>query len=163
MTDFRAENESQRFWDKVIKGPRPNDCWLWVGAIADDGYGRFWIQRDRRQRAVRPQRFAYEQLTGETLHPGVKLMHTCDVPLCVHATVDAHSHLVPGTQWQNMIDRSQKGRHANASSFRWRNVGRSQLHALSLELRTALLEHGWKEPVIRPLLTGVDPEAPTLF
>ncbi|WP_240615176.1 hypothetical protein [Arthrobacter ruber] len=131
--------------------------------MADDGYGRFWVTRDGEQRALRSQRYAYEHLTGETLHPGIALMHVCDVPLCVHATTGTESHLLPGTQALNMLDRSQKRRHANASTFRWRRVGRAQFRAHSVELRTALLEHGWNEPIIRPLLTGIDPEAPTLF
>lgn len=154
---------ADRFWEKVVKGPRPNDCWIWTGAIADDGYGRFWITREGGQRALRPQRYAYEQLTGEILNPGITLLHVCDVPLCVHASTGPESHLMPGTQALNMIDRSRKGRHSNASSFHWRGVGRAQFVARSLELRTALLEHGWNETIIRPLLTGIDAEAPTLF
>ncbi|MUK03212.1 hypothetical protein GM708_15640 [Vibrio cholerae] len=155
--------EADRFWEKIVKGPRPHDCWIWTGAVVDDGYGRFWVIRDGEQRARRPQRYAYEHLTGETLHPGIALMHVCDVPLCVHASTGGDTHLLPGTQALNMLDRSQKGRHANASTFRWRGVGRAQFRAQSVELRTALLEHGWNEPIIRPLLTGVDPSAPTLF
>ncbi|KNC20007.1 hypothetical protein AC792_03215 [Arthrobacter sp. RIT-PI-e] len=155
--------ETERFWEKGVKGPRLQDCWIWVGAIADDGYGRFWVPRDGGQRAVRPQRYAYEHLTGETLHPGIALMHMCDVPLCVHASTGGDSHLLPGTQALNMLDRSRKGRHANASTFRWRGVGRAQFHAQSVQLRAALLEHGWNEPIIRPLIIGRDPSAPTLF
>ena len=156
--------ETERFWEKVVKGPRPGDCWIWVGAIGDDGYGRFWVVRDGGgQRAVRPQRYAYEDLTGETLHPGITLMHVCDVPLCVHATSGTDTHLLPGTQALNMADRARKGRHANASSFRWRGISRTQFYARSLELRTALLERGWDEAIIRPLLTGTDGQAPTLF
>ena len=37
-------HESARFWEKVIKGPGPSACWIWTGAIGDDGYGRFWTQ-----------------------------------------------------------------------------------------------------------------------
>ena len=159
----RRRMETDRFWEKVIKGPRPGDCWIWTGAVGDDGYGRFWVTRDGGQRALRPQRFAYEHLTGETLHPDIVLMHDCDVPLCVHVTTGTDSHLISGTQELNMLDRARKGRHANASSFRWRGIGRTQFHAQSLTLRTALLEHGWNERIIRPLLTGIDPEAPTLF
>ncbi|WP_235830850.1 hypothetical protein [Arthrobacter cheniae] len=155
--------EADRFWEKVVKGPRPQDCWIWTGAVADDGYGRFWVARDGEQRALRPQRYAYEHFTGETLHSGVALMHVCDVPLCVHASAGGETHLLPGTQALNMLDRSQKGRHANASTFRWRGVGRAQFRAQSVELRSALLEYGWNEPIIRPLLAGIDPQAPTLF
>ena len=159
----QRRGESDRFWEKVIRGPRPHDCWIWTGAVADDGYGRFWVTRDSEQRALRPQRYAYEHLTGEALHPGIALMHVCDVPLCVHASTGADTHLLPGTPALNMLDRSKKGRHANASTFRWRGVGRAQFRAQSLTLRTALLEHGWNEPIIRPLLIGIDPEAQTLF
>jgi hypothetical protein len=159
----QRRGETDRFWEKVVKGPRPSDCWIWTGAVADDGYGRFWVMRDGGQRALRPQRYAYEHLTGESLHPGIVLMHVCDVPLCVHASIEVDTHLVRGTQALNMLDRSRKGRHANASTFRWRGIGRAQFRAQSVELRTALLEHGWNEPMIRPLLAGRDPKAPTLF
>ncbi|WDF35124.1 hypothetical protein PTW37_16620 (plasmid) [Arthrobacter agilis] len=159
----QRRGEVDRFWEKVVKGPRPQDCWIWTGAVADDGYGRFWVTRDGEQRALRPQRYAYEHLTGETLHPGIALLHVCDVPLCVHASTGTDTHLLAGTQALNMLDRSQKGRHANASTFRRRGVGCAQFRAQSLTLRTALVEHGWNEPIIRPLLTGVDPEAPMVF
>lgn len=41
----RHAAETRRFWSHVVRGPGEWDCWLWVGAIADDGYGRFWITR----------------------------------------------------------------------------------------------------------------------
>ncbi|MHA7174861.1 hypothetical protein ACX80B_17535 [Arthrobacter monumenti] len=157
------KTEAQRFWAKVIQGPRPNDCWLWTGAIADDGYGRFWVSRESKQQALRPQRFAMEQDTGLTLTADVVLMHNCDVPICVHATASLDSHLVSATQAQNMWDRSLKGRHANGASFHWRGVGRQQVAAQSRELRAALREHGWVEEIIRPMLNGYDPDEPTLF
>lgn len=39
-------HEEKRFWEKVIKGSGPSACWIWVGAIGDDGYGRFWTQAE---------------------------------------------------------------------------------------------------------------------
>jgi hypothetical protein len=33
-------SEAERFWAKVVRGPGERDCWIWTGAIADDGYGR---------------------------------------------------------------------------------------------------------------------------
>lgn len=155
--------ELARFWAKVIKGPRPDDCWLWTGAVSDDGYGRFWTQHDGHQQALRPQRFAYQVLTGEQLPAHVVLMHDCDVPLCVRATGGLDSHLTPGTQGQNLLDRSQKLRHANAYTWRWRGIGRANFAAQSRQLRDALKVHGWDEEIIRPLMSGHDPDAPTLF
>lgn len=90
-------SEHDRFWRYVVKGPAADDCWLWTGAVSDDGYGRFWIKQDGgRQRAVRPQRYAYEEATGVALPSSTLLLHGCDVPLCVHADVDPElSHVTP--------------------------------------------------------------------
>ncbi|QNE46137.1 hypothetical protein F1C58_03900 [Glaciihabitans sp. INWT7] len=78
-------SEQERFWAHVVKGPAQEDCWIWTGAIADDGYGRFWIKDGDGQKVVRPQRFAYQLATGLQLPEYVLLMHSCDVPICVHA------------------------------------------------------------------------------
>lgn len=162
-TSLEGTVTDERFWSKVCRGPRPDDCWLWVGAVSDDGYGRFWTQRDGQQISVRPQRFAHQLLTGEALPSHVVLMHLCDVPLCVRATGEADSHLAPGSQADNLLDRSQKLRHANAYTWRWRGIGRANLAAQSRQLRGALKENGWDEEIIRPLMSGYDPDAPTLF
>ena len=59
------------------EGPRETDCWLWAGggtaAIADDGYGRFWVARDGRQRVLRPHRVAWALAEGVSI----------DLPLAV--------------------------------------------------------------------------------
>ena len=78
--------ELDRFFAKVIKGPAPQDCWFWVGAIADDGYGRFSIRRRGQERMVRPQRLLFEHVMHVRLSPVMKLLHRCDVPICVHVT-----------------------------------------------------------------------------
>jgi len=104
-------SEHDRFWGYVVKGPAPDDCWLWTGAVSDDGYGRFWTKPvGGRQRAVRPQRYAFEEVTGAALPSTTLLLHACDVPLCVHADADPErSHVSPGTHRDNMLDRAQKG------------------------------------------------------
>ena len=57
--------EGERFWSHVVKGPDPDSCWLWTGAVADDGYGRFWIGPGKAaRRVVRAQRYAYTAITG---------------------------------------------------------------------------------------------------
>lgn len=40
----KSSEETRRFWDKVVKGETPGACWVWVGAIGADGYGRFWVK-----------------------------------------------------------------------------------------------------------------------
>lgn len=90
-----ASGTHQRFWSKVYRGPA-GACWIWLGAIADDGYGRYFLH-DGAGGMVRPHRYAYT-LTYETeLEELGELMHVCDVPICVNP-----EHLAPGTHADNM-------------------------------------------------------------
>lgn len=151
-------NYNNRFWSKVLKGPGGDDCWLWMGAVADDGYGRFFVRIHGRHASVRPQRHAYEEATGRALDPGTVLRHRCNIPICVRA-----EHLMPGSQRENMLDRAFDGRHANGASWRWRGIGRKTFADRSRALRDAALWHGWDPAILRPLMSGIDPDAPTLF
>ena len=156
----------ERFWSHVVKGPAPVDCWIWTGAIGDDGYGRFWVpQDDGGQRAMRPQRWLYEHITGIALHPTVLLLHACDVPLCVHVDVDpAVSHLAPGTHRANMLERTQRGRHRNASTaLRFAGLPRSERVRLSRDLREAFRDHRWDADAVRVCKTGIAADTPTLW
>ncbi|HEV7950540.1 MAG TPA: hypothetical protein VGP24_12305 [Glaciihabitans sp.] len=158
-------SESDRFWSHVVKGPEPDDCWIWTGAISDDGYGRFWITRDGKQRAVRPQRYAHEEVTGRHLTPAVQLLHRCDNPLCVHAVADpALSHVSEGTHRTNMIDREQKNRTRNGRTALY---SATQSRAIRVQrsrtLRAVVTEFGWDRNRIAAALAGVDQHHPHLF
>ncbi|WP_426624524.1 hypothetical protein ACPPVW_18535 [Leifsonia sp. McL0607] len=158
-----TESEIDRFLSHVLKGPEPDDCWFWVGAIGDDGYGRFWIRRDGTQRAVRPHRYLYDRTVGPLTRADV-LMHSCDVPLCVHVDADpALSHLAPGTHASNMRDRAQKGRTGNgATTTGMRGISRKALTARSRALRALLLEQGWQRDAIAAALADLI-DHPRLF
>lgn len=149
-----------RFWSKVLKGPGPGDCWLWTGAVADDGYGRFFLRQDGRDTSVRPHRYAFELATGSPLAEGAVLRHICNIPICVRPD---SNHLISGTQRENMLDRAWDGRHANGASWQWRGTGRAAFAARSHALRDAAREHGWDLSILGPIMAGVDSEAPTLF
>jgi hypothetical protein len=86
--------EIARFYGHVVKGPASVDCWLWVGAIADDGYGRFWIGRDSYGRVVRPHRYALALALDGPLEDDVVAEHAvCDNPICVRADGTRHDHV----------------------------------------------------------------------
>lgn len=158
--------EDERFWGYVLKGPASGDCWLWTGAVADDGYGRFWTAGvDGRQKVVRPQRYAYTALTGQKLTPDVLILHRCDVPLCVHADLDVQlSHLRPGDTSDNMQDRARRGRQFRPSAtLRFRDLPRAERARRSRALRDAILERGRDAAAIHGVLSGLDPDEPTLF
>lgn len=82
-----------KFWEKVNKS---NDCWIWLGHIDKDGYGKFWNYL--------AHRFAWIDSFGE-IPKGKYVCHKCDNPSCVNP-----SHLFLGTQFDNMKDMITKGR-----------------------------------------------------
>jgi hypothetical protein len=151
---------ADRFWSKVLKGPGPDSHWLWTAAVADDGYGRYFLRQDGGDTSVRPHRYAYELATGVPLAEGEVLRPVCNIPICVRPDP---GHLIAGTQRENMLDRVWDGRHANGATWRWRGVGRELFAARSRALRDAALAHGWDPAILGPLMSGTDPDAPTLF
>jgi hypothetical protein len=88
----------KRFWDKVKK---TTSCWLWTGST-DWRYGSIWIDG----RLVKAHRVAWE-LTYGPIPLGQLVLPRCDVTLCVRP-----DHLFLGTQHENLIDASRKGRSA---------------------------------------------------
>ncbi|AJW80765.1 hypothetical protein [Clavibacter michiganensis] len=159
-------SEHERFWRYVVKGPGVEDCWLWTGAVSDEGYGRFWISVDGTgQRAVRPPQYAYQEMTGRVLPSSTLLLHACDVPLCVHVDPDPlQSHVTPGTHPENMLDRSSKGRHVNRWTVaRYRGLPRSDRVRGSRALRDAVRDHGWDADFIRDAFNGIGPDQPPLW
>lgn len=93
------EKDKKRFEKYFTKGKK-NECWVWFGHTAENGYGTFrmpdknWIS----------SRFAYVLKHGKI--PKNKLVcHSCDNKLCVNP-----HHLWIGTHSDNMQDMLRKGR-----------------------------------------------------
>jgi len=114
--------EVARFTRFVVRRPGPRDCWLWVGAIADDGYGRLWLNRNGHKRVVRPPRYALALALARGLVLGehhIVMHEVCDLPLCVRAET-VGGHLEVGTQAQNLDQMSRAGRGGGRG---WRTAG----------------------------------------
>jgi hypothetical protein len=88
-----------RFYDKVTIVSE-SGCWIWTGAVSN-GYGSLKVDGQN----IRAHRFSYEVHCGE-IEDGNVICHSCDVPLCVNP-----DHLWSGTQSENILDCSKKGRH----------------------------------------------------
>jgi hypothetical protein len=88
---------------------------------------------------VRPQRLLYEHVTGHERGEHLTLLHKCDVPICVHATAGADSHLHEGDTAANMRDRELKGRRGGGHPG-MRGLARSELARRSRALRAVVLE-----------------------
>lgn len=77
-------------------------CWLWDAVDTVRGYGRMHVNGKR----MTVHRLMYLHVHG-TLP--VVVRHTCDNPLCCNPT-----HLIGGTQADNMEDMAKRGRSGNS-------------------------------------------------
>ena len=104
----RRGSVSDRFWSKV-RIDRMDACWLWTGAIYEDGYGRLNID-GRAGGDVTSSRAAYFIATGVMPSSDEDVCHTCDNRACVN-----FQHLYLGTRLTNMRDAADRDRIAFGS------------------------------------------------
>lgn len=95
----KSQPPEERFEKHYVPVPE-SGCWLWVGAIQENGYGRFYIDG----KMVQAHRYAYEQKHG-LIPEGLELDHLCRVRLCVNP-----DHLEPVTRKENL----SRGINANS-------------------------------------------------
>lgn len=90
--------EEKYFWSNVKIG-EADECWPWTGAIGARGYGRLVMCG----KDLSAHRVAFTLVKGD---PGDLLVrHTCDNRPCCNP-----SHLLSGTQAQNIQDAMDRGR-----------------------------------------------------
>ncbi|MDF3285018.1 hypothetical protein [Gordonia sp. N1V] len=153
--------EIERFRAFCVAGP-DGACTIYTGAIGDDGYGRFWLGRHRRDdgpAVVRAQRFAYAAVHG-LIPAGVVAMHDCDNPICVAV---GHGHVVAGTQADNLAHMGGKHRGGGSGLGRGTSgLDRAARHARALALREAVAD-GWDSGRVREALGVGMPGQGSLF
>jgi hypothetical protein len=98
---YQRLTEEQRFWLKVRRG-EPHECWPWVGALNPNRYGKF---KRSDGTVVDAHRYSLELKLGRRLTKQEVARHRCDFRPCCN-----HSHLIPGTQKQNVRDTIERGR-----------------------------------------------------
>jgi hypothetical protein len=128
--------------DKV--SPEPNSgCWLWAGAVMNNGYGEIKIAGKKRT----AHRFSCELTNG--LSAGC-VQHKCDNRLCVNP-----AHLTCGSYAQNNLDLWRRGGRTGklsketADSLR-ADPGRSEKGFLTRKAR----EYGVSKQAIWRVLNG---------
>jgi hypothetical protein len=99
--DDKRTDPAARLWNYVDVDD-PSHCWLWVGTVGTDGYGKFWCNG----KTTHAHRAAYEVTYGPIPDTDARLVcHNCDTPLCCNPL-----HLFLGTHKDNMDDMTAKGR-----------------------------------------------------
>lgn len=106
------------FWSKVGVPDDPDACWTWTGSMLPKrkshngftgGYGRISAKYgDGLWRVEYAHRISYALHSGETIPPGMVVMHICDNPPCCNP-----AHLRLGTYSDNSLDRERKNRRPN--------------------------------------------------
>jgi hypothetical protein len=81
-----------------------NDCWPWTGTRTRYGYGS--IRLDKKTVSAHRAVFALTHTINDTM----VVRHSCDNPICCNP-----SHLLAGTQQDNIDDMMKRGRYG-----RWR-------------------------------------------
>jgi hypothetical protein len=163
LVDSRVHGaELARFESLVVRGPEPDDCAIWVGAIGGDGYGRFWVRRGCSERImVRANRYALAAAQdGEPLAPAVRALHGCDNPACVRVSQAGDTgllHVIGGSQRDNMEMMGRARRGGGRSVVRRGVAGLAQRRARAVALRDGVRD-GWDaEAVAEALLTLREP------
>jgi len=129
---------ASRFWARVEK---TGTCWLWKGSPTSSGYGKLKCGERGLQQA---HRIAWELTHGE-IPEDKKVLHKCDVRLCVRP--DHPDHLFLGTQQDNMDDMVSKGR---ASRLAGEESPRSKLSKVDvIKIRAALTDGALAEDLAK--------------
>jgi HNH endonuclease len=142
---INGELEKQ-FWERIIKGEDPNDCWKWVGAKSR-GYGGLTLRGE----SFSAHRLSY-QLHHGPIAEGMFICHRCDNPECCNP-----KHLFQGTPADNVRDMISKGRHTTEKKIKsqrrmQRRSRKGNLNRGTAKAAQALHKKGWSKGRLAKLL-----------
>lgn len=92
-------------------------CWIFKGASDKLGYGRISNRHGRFEPPEKAYRVMFELINGK-IPEGMSILHQCDNPSCVNP-----NHLKVGTQKDNMMEASFRGRLNPKSLLNLKSIG----------------------------------------
>ena len=128
--------DEDRFWRKVARVP--DGCWNWTASTIVGNRGQIGVStKGGFRKNYLASRVAFTFANGD-IPDGMVVMHTCDNPLCCRP-----SHLVVGTQKDNLQDMSQKFRGMHGSRSYHAKITEAQ--AIEMRERRAA---GWPQQAL---------------
>lgn len=101
-----SPKDIERFWSRVAIGG-PDDCWEWQGTRTPQEYGAFSVN------GISYVAHRVSWMLANGADPGSFVVrHRCDNPPCVNP-----SHLLTGTNLENIHDKLERGRQAVGERF----------------------------------------------
>ncbi len=94
---YDARPIEDRLWSNIVIDE--NGCWLWIGGISEQGYGKITFQGERYAHRI------IWLLYRGTIPDELCVCHHCDNPPCCNPL-----HLFIGTDADNLKDMREKGR-----------------------------------------------------
>jgi hypothetical protein len=144
-----TESRIAEFWRRVDRSTGFSSCWIWKSSQYRNGYGYFSVNGRKRL----AHRIAFELGNGRKLEKSEICRHQCNVPLCCNP-----SHLLSGTQYDNIHDCLDSGRF----SFAPRNIaemnGRAKLDFCDVKKIRALCASGESQKAVA-FRFGVSPSS----
>ncbi len=117
---FKYPDMKARIMANTVRGVTSYNrsrCWMWKGSLVGGQYGRYgkimvraetkrYAEPHRRLKTMYAHRLSFMVFNNVLLEAGAKVLHLCNVPLCVNP-----KHLKNGTQSENVQQCVREGRH----------------------------------------------------
>ena len=127
---------------------KTSGCWIWIGEVRKNGYGRFYLSA---RRPVYAHRMSWKVKHGRLRRKDC-ILHHCDNRRCVRP-----SHLFLGTRKINNLDMMRKNRVAHGMRHQGRKLDLSQIRSIRRLLADGVtqIEIARKFGVTQPTISDV--------